>query len=80
MSAMHFMAQILHAEARALIGHAEQAMEYLRAWAEQRARRTWPCGGSRRQVSLCNRCTQHTGQTDSVAIPFRRPLRRSLQS
>ena len=30
MSAMHFMAQILHAEAR-LIGHAEQAMEYLRA-------------------------------------------------
>ena len=31
MSAMHFMAQILHAEARALIGHAEQAMEYLRA-------------------------------------------------
>lgn len=31
MSTMHFMAQILHAEARALIGHAEQAMEYLRA-------------------------------------------------
>ena len=31
MSTMHFMAQILHTEARALIGHAEQAMEYLRA-------------------------------------------------
>ena len=31
MSTMHFMAQVLHTEARALIGHAEQAMEYLRA-------------------------------------------------
>ena len=56
---------------------AEQAMEYLRALGRAVARTSlrWVTPSGLRATDV----PEHTGQTDPVAIPFRRPLRRSPQ-